>query len=353
MRHRKLFLLCALLCLLAATVVAPLEARSQSPAVEGSHGGGGGGDDGGGSGGGNGGEDGPLKLRLNDSIGKPGGVVALVVRTYAARPLRQGHITVRVRRPTTKALGLTTEDLTQPARPLTFLKCIVFSVRGDATSRSTTSNAADSQSVGIDFASATAGVNAADGPLAVIFMKLDPGVAPGSRYLIEIDPAATGLTDAAGAAVATTPIQGTLTVRAASSPYALEAEGDDVSPGATAELGVETREPFAVYAGRITLRWSPSIQRAAPSVVMDPRYGKGKLVVERSEPGLLTVSFSSPAGLINSVPGRILGVSLPTSAASVIGTSVALTVDPKASYLLDKKNRKLPLRIENGSLAFR
>jgi hypothetical protein len=63
----------------------------------------GGSDDGGGSGsGGNGGGGGDksLVLRINPAIGVPGGMVAVVLRTYAPRPVRQGQAIVRViRRP--------------------------------------------------------------------------------------------------------------------------------------------------------------------------------------------------------------------------------------------------------------
>jgi hypothetical protein len=316
-----------------------------------SNGGSGGGDDGGGSGGGGGGEE-ALKLRLNDAIGAPGGTVALVIRTYAARPLRQGRITVRVRKPT-KGLGIGIDAVTQPARPLTYLSSIVFSTNGDVRNTTTATNAVDSQSVGVDFTSSSASVNAADGPLAVIFMRLGKGVAPGSVYDLDIDPAATGLTDALGVAIAPTPIQGRLRVRASAAPYALAAEGDEVAPGATAELGVETVEPFAVYGGRITFRFDPAAAGGAPVVKMDPRYGASTFTVDRSEPGLLVVSFRSPKGTLNAVPGRFLAISLPTSAGAAIGTSSAVRVDPTQSWLLNRKGRKLAVTFEAGTLSFR
>ncbi len=207
--------------------------------------------------GGGGGDDDGLKLRLNDAIGQPGGLVALVVRTYAARPIRQGRITVRVRKAPSKALGFTADAVTQPARPLTFLRAMVFSRNSDAVSTARATNGVDAQSVGLDFSSRSAGINASDGPLAVIFMRLDRGVAPGSVYQVEIDPAATGLTDAAGAPLAIEPIEAELRVRAPKAPFELEAEGDEVEPGETVEMGVETKEPFAIFGGRITLRWDP------------------------------------------------------------------------------------------------
>jgi len=309
-----------------------------------------GGDDGGG---GPQNDDRTLKLRLNDAVGRPGGQVALVLRTYAARPLRQGRITVRVRRPPGKQLGLTAAEVAQPARPLTFVRCVVFSRNGDAVSKATPGNSADSENVGVEFSSASGGVNAADGPLAVIYMRLDPAVAPGSVFALEVDPVATGLTDAGGAAVGVDPIAGRLRVRAPSAPFAVSAEGDELSPGETAELGVETAEPFAVYGGRITLRYRVGVQASAPRVSMDPRFGKATFTVERSSPGLLVVSFVSPDGSLNSVPGRFLAVSLPTSAAVRVGSSSRVVIDPPGSWLLNRRGGKLPVTFEAGSLDFR
>lgn len=294
-----------------------------------------------------------FRLRVNDAVGRPGGQVALVLRTYAARPMRQGRITVRVRRPARKQLGLTAAEVAQPARPLTFVRSIVFSRNGDAVSSSTPTNGADWQSVGVEFSSASGGVNAADGPLAVIYMRLDPAVAPGSVFALEVDPIATGLTDAAGAAVSIAPIGGRLRVRAPGSPFTVSAEGDELSPGETAELGVETAEPFAIQSGRIALRYPAGVQRSAPSVSMDPRYGKATFTVERSSPGLLIVSFTSPDGSLNSVPGQFLAVDLPTSATAGVGSSSQVTIDPAESWLLNKRGRKMPVTFGAASLDFR
>jgi hypothetical protein len=172
--------------------------------------------------GGNGDDDGgaagsrSLKLRINDAVGRPGAQVGLVVRTYAARPLRQGRVTVRVRKPARAKgqLGLTAEDIAQPARPLTYVRSVVYSRNGDAVSRGTPVNGPDSQSVDLRFSSASGSVNAADGPMAVIYMRIDRAVAPGSEFLLELDPAATGLTDANGKPLSITPINGRLRVRA-------------------------------------------------------------------------------------------------------------------------------------------
>lgn len=311
----------------------------------------GGDDDGGG-----GGHD-VLKLRVNDSIGKPGGIVAIVLRTYAARPIRQGQISVRVRggRPAAVAnalTGPTVEALTQPLQPLTFLGAVVYSTRSDSATQANPTAAAGSQAVDVQFSSPSATVNASDGPLAVLRFRLHPAVTPGQEYTIEVDPALTSLKDGGGQAIQIEPINAVLTVRAPSAPFAVESEGDEVEPGELAELGVQTFEPFRISSGKITLRYNPAIAAGLPVVRMDPRYGKANFTVTRPRRGVLVVNFQSPDKTLNNVPGTIVGVELPTRASAAIGTAWPVTLDPAGTWFKNPKGQKYKLKIENGSLVF-
>jgi hypothetical protein len=306
---------------------------------------------------GRGGEDRGLKLRLNDAIAAPGGTVALVVRTYAARPIRQGRITVRVRRPggtkaATAALGVTAEEVVQPSGPLTFLRAVVFSKRGDAVTTARATPGADGATVRLDFSSKSATVNAVDGPLAVIFFRLAANAVPGERFLVEIDPAVTGLTDPTGAALPLQPIAAELLVRAPGAPFEIEAEGDEVEPGENAELGVTTAEPFKIAGGRLVLRYDPSAAAKPPVVTMDPRYGKVTFKVDTSVAGRLVVTFQSPDASLNSIPGRIVAIDLRTRAAAPLGWETPITLDPTSWLRAKPGGRKMKLKIENGSLLF-
>lgn len=298
-----------------------------------------------------GGNDGALKLRVNDAIGKPGGTVAIVLRTYAARPIRQGQISVRVRRGR-PAKALTVEALTEPVRPLTFQRAVVYSTRSDSATQATPTGAPDSQAVKVQFSSPSGTVNASDGPLAVLFFQLHPSVTPGQVYTIEVDPSVTSLVDSGGRPIAFEPINAQLTVRAASAPLAVEAEGDEVEPGETAELGVQTFEPFRVSSGRVTLRYNPAVAAGPPAVRIDPRYGKSTFTVDRSRPGVLVVDFQSPDKSLNTVPGTIVSVDLPTRASAAIGTGSAVTLDRSGTWLKSVKGRKLKLKLESGRLDF-
>jgi hypothetical protein len=315
-----------------------------------------GGDDDGG-----GGDDGALKLRVNDAVAKPGGVVAIVLRTYAARPIRQGQISVRVRKGGAAANALTgralsgpaVEDLTEPVQPLRFLGAVVYSTRSDSATQATPTGAAGNQAVKVQFSSPSGTVNASDGPLAVLRFRLHPGVTPGQRFTIEVDPALTSLVDSGGQPIVIEPRNATLTVRAPSAPFAVEAEGDEVEPGETAELGVQTFEPFNIASGKVTLRYSPAIAAVSgqPVVRMDPRYGKATFTVTR-KPGVLIVDFKSPDRTLNTVPGAIVAVDLPTRASAAIGTQSPVRLDPAGTWLRNGKGQKLKLRLEAGTLAF-
>jgi hypothetical protein len=317
----------------------------------GSDDGGGGGNGGGGNGGGGG--DKSLVLRVNPATGAPGGTVAVVLRTYAPRPVRQGQIVVRVARRTkpAKGLGLTLEDLAAPVRPLTFLSATVYSPRNDALTQGLLNGLADSQLAKVTFQSPSGSVNSADGPLAVFLFRLDPSVQPGDTFDLTLDPVQTGLTDAAGKPVTLAPRSDVLTVRAPNAPFKLEADGDKVQPGAVAELGVNTFEPFGVSGGRITLTWDARLSGGAPTVKLDPRYGKSTYTLDTSKPGRLVVDFKSPDSSFNSIPGTIVAISLPISPSATIGASSPFTLDPAGTYLLTRKGRKVRLALQNGTIA--
>jgi hypothetical protein len=341
----------ALLAALAAMLLLIVGA-SQVLAARGSGGSGGGGsdDDGGGGNGGGGGGDRSLVLRINPAIGAPGGIVAVVLRTYAPRPVRQGQTVVRVvRRPRpAKALGLTLEELTQPVRPLTFLSAVVYSQRNDSTAQGTLAGQPDSQTAMVKFVSPSGTINASDGPLAVFRFRLDPSVAPGQTFDLSLDPALTGLTDPSGQPIVLQPRGATLTVRAPNAPYLLEADGDKVEPGELAELSVNTFEPFLVSGGRVTVTWNPAIAGGPPTVRLDPRYGKSTFTTDTSRPGRLVVDFRSSDSSYNTVPGAIVSIAMPIKASASIGATSPWNLDPAGTWLLNRRGRKIPIRIENG-----
>jgi hypothetical protein len=288
---------------------------------------------------------------VNPAIGAPGGTVAMVVRTYAPRPIRQGQVSIRVgRRPHPAKLGLTLDDLTAPLRPLTLISAVVYGPRNDVQSQGLLNGLTDSQLAKVTFQSPSATVNSADGPLAVFFFRLDPSVKPGDVFDLTLDPTQIALADPAGQPITIAPRSDVLTVRAPSDPYRLEADGDKVGPGEVAELGVNTFEPFLVSGGRVTLTWNPAIAGGAPTVKLDPRYGRSTFTVDRSRAGRLVVDFKSPDASFNSVPGTVVAISMPIAASAAVGTTSPFTLDPAGTFLLNRRGRKIPMKLQNGTI---
>jgi len=228
---------------------------------------------------------------------------------------------------------------------------VVYSTEGDSVSRAVLTGLPDSQTAQVTFQSPSASINAADGPLAVFFFQLDPSVRPGDTFDLTIDPIPTALTDSAGQPVTLAPRGGVLTVRAAAAAYKVEADGGRVQPGALAELAVNTFEPFAVSSGRVTLTWDPRLAGGAPTVKIDPRYGRVVYTADASRPGRLVVDFKSPDGSFNTVPGTIVDVSLPIAAGASVGLAAPLKLDPAGTWFLDGKGQKLRVTLQSGTIA--
>ena len=291
-----------------------------------------------------------LVLRVNPAIAAPGGVVAMVVRTYAPRPIRQGQISIRVVRRPRPAKAPSAEELAAPVRPLTLLSAVVYSPQNDALARAVLNGLPDSQTAGVSFQSPSGSVNSVDGPLAVFRFRLDPSVKPGDVFDLSLDLGQTTLTDGSGRTVTLEPRDATLTVRAPSDPFRLEADGDKVGPGETAELGVNTFEPFLVSGGRVTLTWDPRIAGGPPAVKLDPRYGRSTYTLDTSKPGRLVVDFRSPDSSFNTVPGTIVAITLPISASAGIGTSSPFALDPAGTFFLNRRGKKIRLALRNGTI---
>jgi hypothetical protein len=298
----------------------------------------------------------PLTLRANRAIAEPGGVFAVVLRTYAARPIRQGQVAVHVRTSGAPRLarrrisGGTASASPSSAPVATLLSAVIFSVNGDAQSRTSSAVDASGSSATMQFQSPSAGINAADGPLAVFFFQLDPGVAPGQKLTIEIDPKVTSVLGADGRQVVLDPRGGILEVRAPGAPRTLGADGGTAAAGGLATLAVQTFEPFAVSAGRLALRFDPDLLLGDPVVRLDPRYGQAVFTVDRATPGLLVVSFTSPGASYNTVPGSIVAVDFTVAPGAAAGTVSPVEVDLLESWLLDAAGQKIDLSAEAGTL---
>ncbi len=286
-----------------------------------------------------------LTLRVNDAIGAPGGVVAVVIRTYASRPASQGQICI--------IAGSLAKSSGNTAPFAELVEAVVFSSKRDAVSSATIEPLGNRQEVVLEFSSESNSINRTDGPLGVLYFRLRDDVVPGQSFEISIDATNTVLLDSTGNVIPTTPKAGELTIRALSDPYTLEAEGDKIAPGQTAEVGIETFEPFAISSGQIGLLYDSSVQAGKAKVRIDRKYGTRRFSVDRTTPGLLLIKLRSPQNDLNLVPGNLVTVLMPTRADVALGTRSALEIDPSLSYLVDPEGDLMPLEFEGKAMRFR
>jgi hypothetical protein len=288
-----------------------------------------------------------LTLRVQDAIAEPGGVVAVVLRTYASRPIGQGQLCLMAN--PVQSQTSTTEIST----PLTsYLGAVVFSQAADARVDLVATVSEDPQMIMLRFVSESGTVNLSDGPLAALFFQLDEAVPPGSNFRLIVDEPNSLLLDPRGIPVAIEPREGVLTTRLHADPFRLQIDGDRVAPGETAELAVFSLEPFAISGGQIAVRYDSTIARGTPSVRMDPRHGPADFEADASTPGLILVNFSSDGGELNRIPGDLVQISLPISERVETSGSSPVWLDPVMTWVEGPPTRLLPVSFEDDLLEF-
>ena len=287
-----------------------------------------------------------LTLRVNDAISEPGGLAAIVVRTYSSRGLSSGQLEMEagsVRVPT-GASG---------AGPFSSLERVrVFANRNDVSFDATAGATEVKQTVLLQFVSDTAAVNRSDGPLVVYYFRVRDDVQPGQRFRISIDAANTMIFDRAGNPVPIRPRSGDLTIRSIAAPYKAEAEGDKIAPGELAELGMETFEAVAMASGSVGFRFDPAIATSRPRVKLSKKYGKRRYSVDRSEPGLVLVEFRSPNDSWNTVPGQLVSIKFRTPSTARVGSSSRVWLDPALTFFVDPEGDILPYKLEGNRVRF-
>jgi len=288
-----------------------------------------------------------LTLRVQDAIATPGGVVAVVLRTYASRPIGQGQLCLIANPVQTQTA--TTETSTPLA---SFLGAVVFSDIGDARVDLVAEVSVDPQMIMVHFASESGTVNLSDGPLAALFFRLDESVAPGSRFRLVVDEPNSLLRDPNGVPIAIEPREGELTTRLYADPFLLQADGTRVAPGETAGLAVSTLEPFPLSEGQIAIRYDAAITQGTPSVRMDPRHGHAFFEVDSSTPGLIVVNFSSVEADLNRIPGDLIQIDLPISRQVETNVSSRLWLDPAMTWVAGMPVQLLPVTLEEDVLEF-
>jgi hypothetical protein len=291
-----------------------------------------------------------LTLRVNDARGGPGDLVAVVVRTYASRPIGQGQLCIGTRKRPPR--GASTALLATGSPFVRLERAEVFSARGDARFSVTF----DEQEATLKFNSPTGSINAADGPLAVLYFRLSNQVADREVYEISVDVGESTLFDGSGQRIAIESKPGQLEIRdggqSEDEELEVEVSTGKVKAGKVAPVMISTGSPVALASGRIALRYDPKLVSGRPWVRIDPRHGKATVVVDTDTPGLLTIVFQSPDKSLNRVPGDLFEVRFPTSRQAPRGRT-ALTLDRNLTFARNADGDLLDLTLTNGALVVR
>lgn len=303
-----------------------------------------------------------LTLRVNDARGGPGDLVAVVVRTYASRPIAQGQICIGARRQgRNRSVARLTGDATTgeaaTGSPFASLEKVeVFSARQDASFQVSF----DGQDADVVFRSPSASINAVDGPLAVFHFRLSNSVREGEVYDLALDVADTFVVAGSGQRIAIESKSGELEIREDDDGGGGEEEdsvelavtGGRVRRGKTARVRLATRDDVALSSGRIALRYDPRIIAGKPWVRVDPRHGRATVLVNAGTPGLVLIDFQSPDKSFNRASGQLFEVRMAISRQAPRGRT-PVAVDRELSSLRDASGDALDLEVRNGSLLIR
>lgn len=299
-----------------------------------------------------------LTLRVNDARGGPGDLVAVVVRTYASRPIGQGQICIGTKRgrrgkataaASTSGVGEAAAESTPFAR---LEKVEVFSAKQDATFQFSF----DGAEADVSFRSPTGSINAVDGPLAVFHFRLSNSVKEGEVYEIDLDVADSLIVAGSGQRLAIESKPGELEIRedgdGEDDGLELAATGGRVRRGKVARVKLGTGDRVGLSSGRIALRYDPKLAKGKPWVRVDPRYGKATVLANTDTPGLVVINFQSPDRSLNKVPGDLFEVRMTISRQAPRGRS-PVTIDQGLTFLRDEDGDQLDLEIRNGVLIVR
>ncbi len=175
-----------------------------------------------------------MTLRVNDAEAVAGGLVEVVIRTYAPRSISQGQICFNggsgqgLAGSGASMLGMpevvvSKTDLANLRRPssqaavggsmpfVTLEQAVVFSEQGDATVVESFDSA--TQSAFISFESLSASINESDGPLAILYFRVSSSVVPDDEFDLDLDLGDTFVFDDTGQSVALEAESGRLRIR--------------------------------------------------------------------------------------------------------------------------------------------
>lgn len=266
----------------------------------------------------------PLMLRVQDAEGAPGERTAIVVRTYASRPVRRGRLSSGVAAALQGPGGVA--RIAGTAQPIQSCDSVlIFSVAEGPVAQPCLFDV-PTQAIETNFESLSATINAMDGVVAVIYVTLAPDAVPGDQYTVALDLGLSFLDDPEDDPVLLETRAGILTIRAPTAPVSFSVDGGKVHPGSGAVVEIGTAEPFELQAGRLVITYDPAIATGLPEVTADPRHGSVSLAVSYPAAGEIQIDFTSAVEDFNGVPGDLLLMRFGTPPNVPIGTVSPLTI---------------------------
>lgn len=284
----------------------------------------------------------PLTLDVRDSTALPGGVLAVVLRTYTPRGVGQGQICLGFRG------QVQFESLAFGGGPLeSLLDVQVINPSNDATF--TVDFDAATQEVLLDFSSISGDINSEDGPVVVFYFRVDDAVTAGTDFDLSIDLQNTELFDSQGRPIILDTREGRMTIRSPGAAVEIDAEGGEVTPGFDARITIETEESLPLASGSFTVTYDPTIAVGPAQVVHDPRYGDVTFSASSPQPGQIDVSFTSD-GSLNRLPGELFVVEVPTRNDLALGSQSAVALNDVVFF--DVQNQEVEMESESDPILF-
>lgn len=282
-----------------------------------------------------------LTLRINDAAGRPEAQVAVVLRTYAPRPIKQGQICFFAGRRLVRGGSAPFASLDD---------VVVFSEAGDAVTVGVLEGAGGEQTVMLEFSSDSSSVNESDGPLAAFYLTLAPDVAAGQIIDLELDVDQTFLEDEDGNPVDLRLRSGELSVLGAEEPFLLEADGTEAPAGSVALLTVETAELRSLGSGTVGYRYDPEVAEGPPTVTAAEHAGPLNFTVDSSQEGLVLIDFTAGGNDVNRVPGPLFVVNLLISSTAAPNSLWPVSLDPELTSLVAFDGEALDLTLGSDVL---
>ncbi len=295
-----------------------------------------------------------LTLRLEDIDARAGETMVLVVRTYTPKPVGSGQMCIRLRRRARRAAPSPLEHVAGPTRRGTSSviesidSVVVFTPEGDAAVSSELLVGSEGEEIVLEFTSASAGINAEDGPMLAIVAQLAAGAVAGDEVEIEVDAAQTFLVDDQDQAIPLRLRAGELTVLGITEPTEVALELESLTAD-FALLTVETQESLLLADGSLEIDIPGEMLSGPPQASIPTQQGMASVSMSRKGGDTYSIDFSvlpdSPLRF-GELPGDLLLIELPL--ADGPRSSAELHFDPANSSLFAIGEGKLNLDLEQG-----